>query len=347
MMDNERDYGSEINRYTKNLIEGFIPKRIVPFDYYEKRDVDEDVKNWIKSSDREFAVIVGDAGLGKTSLLCNLASELLKEEQYAIFFVKSDYLRGEEFHKKILDDLEITEMGLNDLFRKIIDENKKIILLLDTLDIIATNDDDIARLDDFLTKVRAENGVVIGASRPFEFKRIEDLATRTFELERFSDDELRRLFKKYKTFSKMEEVEFSLPILEVCQNPLHMRMLFEVYQPQEIPEDINVQKLYDRYWYKRVARIRRGELPHFSREEREEAEKVKKSLTKNIAYSMLTSKQITLSESECENVKGKMRKDHVGELIKQNIEIEKSRNVMVKHVESRNYFVRKFHQNAW
>ena len=310
MIDNRKeDYAHVINRYTKNIIEGLIPKRIVPFDYYEARDVDEDVKNWIERSDGEFAVVIGEAGFGKTNLLCNLANELLNEEHYAVFFVKSENLRGKDFDKKILEDLEITETGLNAFLRKIIDENEKVIFLLDTLDIIAT-DEGIARLDDFLTKIKGEKRVVIGASRPLEFKKIEHLTMKTFALKPFSDAEIQHLFEKYKAFYSMEGVELRLPVLEVCRNPLHMRMLFEVYQPNEIPEDINTQKLYDRYWDKKIAEIRIGALSHLDEGKKRKAEELKEELTKNIASEMLACKQITLRKSDIKDIKDEMREDY-------------------------------------
>ena len=302
MSDNEKeDYGYEINRHTKNIIDGLIPKRIVPFDYYEERDIDEEVKNWIERSEGEFAVVVGDAGFGKTNLLCNLANELLNEEQYAVFFVKSENLRGKEFDKKILEDFEIKETGLNAFLRKIIDENEKVIFLLDTLDLIAT-DDGITRLDDFLTKVKGENRVVIGASRPLEFKKIEHLTKKTFALKPFSNAEIQRLFEKYKAFYSMEGVELRLPVLEVCRNPLHMRMLFEVYQPNEIPEDINTQKLYDRYWDKKIAEIRIGALSHLNEGEKRLAAEAKNDLSKKIAANMLDKKEIYLNESDISSI---------------------------------------------
>jgi len=310
MIDNKKEeYTHEVNRHTKNIIDGLIPKRIVPFDYYEERGIDKEVKNWIEISEGKFAVIVGDAGFGKTNLLCNLANVLLNEEQYTVFFVKSENLRGNEFDKKILDDFEITETGLNAFLKMIRDENEKIIFLLDTLDVIAT-DDGIARLDDFLTKVKGENRVVIGASRPLEFEKIEELTMKTFELKPFSDDEIRRLFDKYKAFYNMEGIELRLPVLEVCRNPLHMRMLFEVYQPNEIPEDINTQKLYDRYWEKKVAEIRIGALSHLDAGKKRKAEEVKEDLTKNIAAEMLASKQIMLSKSDIKNIEDEMREDY-------------------------------------
>jgi energy-coupling factor transporter ATP-binding protein EcfA2 len=323
MIDNRKeDYTHEINSYTRNIIESFIPKLIVPFDYYEERDVDEEVKNWIERSDGGFAVIVGDAGFGKTSLLCNLANVILNEEQYTVFFVKSENLRGKEFDKKILDNFEFTETGLNAVLKMIRDENEKVIFLLDTLDDVAT-DDGIARLDDFLIKVKGEKRVVIGASRPLEFKKMEHLTKKTFGLKPFSDDEIRRLFDKYKAFYKMKGVELRPPVLEVCRNPLHMRMLFEVYHPDEIPEDINTQKLYDKYWENKVGEIGVGRLSYLREDEKRSVTELKDELAKKIAVEMLKKKEIFLEEKYVKEV------IFVPSYIKQQASISESENVHI------------------
>jgi HEAT repeat protein len=207
----------------------------------------------------------------------------------------------------------------------IMDENEKIIFLLDTLDVIAT-DDGFTRLDDFLNKVKGEKRIIIGASRPLEFEKIEDLTTKSFALKPFSDDEIRCLFEKYKAFYKMEGVKLRPPVLEVCRNPLHMRMLFEVYQPNEIPEDINTQKLYDRYWDKKVAEIRIGALSHLDEGKKRRVKEVKGDLTKNIALEMLASKQVTLRKSNIQKIKDKIR----GDYFKQHVEVKDSTDVTIR-----------------
>lgn len=38
----------------------------------------------------------------------------------------------------------------------------------------------------------------------------------------------------------LEAVARGLPLREVCENPLTLRMLFTIYAPSKIPSDINV-----------------------------------------------------------------------------------------------------------
>ena len=108
-----QDYSLAVNSYTKNLIDVLIPKRIIPFDFYEQRDIDCDVRDWIQDRGRDFAVILGDAGMGKTNLLCKLADELIKGGQFAVFFVKCENLTDERFDENILRNLDLKGPGLN------------------------------------------------------------------------------------------------------------------------------------------------------------------------------------------------------------------------------------------
>src|SRR5205085_8568959 len=44
---------------------------------------------------------------------------------------------------------------------------------------------------------------------------------------------------------------------ELDFEPLILRMIFEVYAPHDIPQDINTQKVYQRFWEERILRDRR------------------------------------------------------------------------------------------
>ena len=323
-----QDYSLAVNSYTKNLIDGLIPKRIIPFDFYEERDIDRDVRDWIQDGGRDFAVILGDAGMGKTNLLCKLADELIKGGQFAVFFVKSENLIDERFDENILNNLDLKGPGLNltSVLEVISAAGRRIIFLLDTLDVIAI-DKGIVRLEQFLTTFRKDGRIVLGTSRPLEYRKIENLANKTFELKPFSDTEVGRLFDKYKAYYQMTGVELRQPILEVCRNPLHMRMLFEVYQPNEIPEDISTQLLYDRYWQRKVGEIRQGALSHLDAGKKNAATDLKEKLAKRIATEMFTSGKITLEIARLDSIMGELAGKRLS--IRQVAVVEGSRNVKV------------------
>ncbi|POM10408.1 hypothetical protein CUU62_21610 [Pseudomonas sp. WP001] len=59
-----------------------------------------------------------------------------------------------------------------------------------------------------------------------------------------------------------ELVASGRPAREVCLNPLTLRMLFELYAPADVPEDINAHDLYRRYLKDRVQSDRRAGAPH-------------------------------------------------------------------------------------
>ena len=81
------DYTSLVNSYTENIVKGLIPQRILPFDCYEKRKIDSEVKRWIEDGRIDFAVITGDARFCKTNLLCTLATELMRNGKFALIWV--------------------------------------------------------------------------------------------------------------------------------------------------------------------------------------------------------------------------------------------------------------------
>ncbi len=127
----------------------------------------------------------------------------------------------------------------------------------------------------------------------------------------------------WKITYNMEGVELRPPVLAVCRNPLHMRMLFDVYQPNEIPVDINIQKLYDKYWENKVGRIGVGRLPYLREDEKRFVAELKDELTRKIAVEMLKKKEIFLEEKY---VKEEV---FVHSCIKQQASISKSENVHV------------------
>jgi predicted ATPase len=285
--------------YTQDNIERLVPQKIVPFEYYVRRKIEDDVYSWIENNERGFSIVVGGAGVGKTSLLCNIASAYLKKENYTVLFIEADLVEG--FRMRYFKDKQFREIITH---IKEIGE-KKTIFLIDTLDLVAFNRG-IKQLAEFIRDVRhCEKAVTVSAIRTPEYERLKEegvIIDDTFSLEVFDDEEVAMLFNNYKKYHKMEGYELTQPILEICRNPLHMKILFEVYKPNEIPPNINLLKLYERYWDKKVKSLRMGALPEYSGPQRSSVKLSKQKIAYAIGLEMFNKKVIRILKSDLEKV---------------------------------------------
>lgn len=146
------------------------------------------------------------------------------------------------------------------------------IVLIDTLDIlVGINDSELAQT---INPLRSSGCLLITASRRQEAEQLYALVNRDrqIELPRYSDEEFTLITRRYieKAYpgwaASQKEQQFSkiANLLEQRRNaneldfePLILRMIFEVYAPHDIPQDINTQKVYQRFWEERVLRDRR------------------------------------------------------------------------------------------
>lgn len=76
--------------------------------------------------------IVGDAGTGKTHLLCQYASEYCKQSQVYLFF-GSDFNKESDAWESILNKLHLTEYGLSELNKFLEDKHRVGLIIIDGL----------------------------------------------------------------------------------------------------------------------------------------------------------------------------------------------------------------------
>ncbi|MGY2401150.1 hypothetical protein [Pseudomonas sp. SDO5271_S396] len=88
-------------------------------------------------------------------------------------------------------------------------------------------------------------------------------------------------------------VALGRPAREVCLNPLALRMLFEIYAPAEVPENINSAQLYWQYFKERVAGDQRAGIPKAASAGKDLSEAAKK-----IALAMFSLRVPALSQQK-------------------------------------------------
>jgi hypothetical protein len=194
--------------------------------------------------------IAGDAGHGKTSLLWYLTQEF-RNLCPRTFPVQA---------------LQLSAGELGDICASF-PEKVPFLVVLDTLDLLVGVDD--AALGALINRTRARGGLLITACRRQELQALARYvrSDQTLELGRYSADEAHAAIERYVRTSydtwpearKQAQISHVRNLLDerrriqdLSFEPLILRMIFEAYVPEDIPTDVNTQKVYDRFWEERV-----------------------------------------------------------------------------------------------
>ncbi|MFI8487426.1 NACHT domain-containing protein [Streptomyces rubrogriseus] len=204
-------------------------------------------------------VVVGEAGSGKSTLLWSLHQSLAAEPDTEPLLLPATWLLQER-------SAEPAER-LAGLLQKIARAGRRPVLLLDTADLMLHDEEARQRLLRLLDSVHAAGFCGLYSTRPQEAALLSDDSLRRYDLQPYDDTELDHavaaLVTRYcpdvphaeVTTRVRQATARGLPVAEVCRSPLLLRMLFDLSAPAE-PElgDVDVTRLFDAYWQRRVMR---------------------------------------------------------------------------------------------
>ncbi|MBS9783295.1 MAG: SIR2 family protein [Pasteurella sp.] len=221
--------------------------------------------------------IIADAGFGKSSILWK-ANEIFsdKTNDFKCFFYTASELIS-YFENGTLQQL-INESLISYKDYKTL--NIKNIFILDTFDVLINQKTICQQIMIFLQGLAKLNFCILLSSRKKEINQVNlQLITPNVVPLYLSeyDDKIEfpaairshcQAFYQNITYSAEEinaqvirlenAVSSNRRIKDVCLNPLKLRMLFELYAPNSIPEDINTYSLYVEYWNYKVKMDNRG-----------------------------------------------------------------------------------------
>ncbi len=236
--------------------------------------------------------IVGDAGHGKSSLLWHLFTSFKEHKDVSVFCVLAQ-LSG----KDILNRLECAI--------PLIKGNA--IILLDTLDLLVGLND--ARLAAVLNNIRNTGHLLITTSRRQEIKRLPNKSDIEIELGRYTDEEAQEAIHNYiracyptmnynERQAQFESIwnilDSKRKIQELDLEPLILSMIFQAYAPNAITQEINTQKIYQKFWQERMLEDRTVR----SSEERQARIKLCHLLAHNIVFSISGSDSFAIGDLE-------------------------------------------------
>jgi hypothetical protein len=246
--------------------------------FYVHRHIETTIGNLLESDrlSSRFALIVGEAGHGKTSLLWYLYEQFGAEPQWETWFIKATLFLAAR-KTQLTEPNAWTRFEPSALLEAIKPAGAaRPIVLLDTIDLLLRDPTDRDFLIELILALLELKAFVIATCRPQEAVLLSSFDSVTLLLREYDDIELHKAIDKHSqrfyhpAISREQEVDSrrilravarGLPIAEVCASPLTLRMLFTVYAPAEIPDDINAFELYRQYWDKRVTQDYRAGTP--------------------------------------------------------------------------------------
>lgn len=238
---------------------------------YVRRDVERELLAHLRTTDSQPLLVVGEPGVGKSSLLWGLASELLHDGDREVFLMKASWLR-----ELALDGQPIVRRDVvAEAIQAAAAEGRASTVLVDTADLVVNDVPALLELNGVVDIAEAAGASVLVTTRPSEAALLPawDVVT----LDRYSmaveagqSSEFERAVAThclvYNTTAHdaqdMAAKLVSLVLREgpgghLCSRPLTMRMLFELYAPGALPDHVDETALYQRFWRDRVERDRR------------------------------------------------------------------------------------------
>ena len=255
-----------INRVERIFVNGDF-EYIELKNIYVNRSIQKVILNRLIEADNNFTILVeGEAGRGKTSLLWFLHTHLNDKSHSKNYNFFPLYIKSSEFRSNSKKDIINQIIIASNYIKK--ENRKSLLLLIDTIDLLLQEEKEITNLEVKFAKLSLAGISIICTSRMQEATLLKSRITPTsIQLGDYNETEVNEAIKKYTNryvhkfedeeleieFKRIKElVDKGFPIKEVCYNPLTLRMLYSIYVPNKIPNNVNVHQLYIEYWNKRV-----------------------------------------------------------------------------------------------
>jgi hypothetical protein len=242
---------------------------------YVVRDIEAVLVDRLRDRVRTPQILVGDPGAGKTSLLWGIATRLLANDDHEVLLVKATWLRATAEQPALVT----SEM----IAAAIAEAGRDCMLMIDTADLVVnTEEGHLALVGAVDTAINGGASVVV-TSRPDEVQLLPagwdrvPLTNYGTESSDGTPSEFERAIASHSRFycssaESSREMAARLisavarrqPLGQLCLRPLTLRLLFQLYAPSTVADNVDVTGLYYAFWRDRVCRDRRVWAPEVS-----------------------------------------------------------------------------------
>jgi hypothetical protein len=218
---------------------------------YLRRDLQDDLIEWIRTEGDQFRVVVDGAGYGKTILLAQLVMELIDNDETLPIFLQCDnlILENNKLDYAIRQCLGLDGHGLEAYLDDLIDSGHTPVLMLDTLDLLP--------VEHHLQLIRLVNGCagkpvkILGTCRPLQYRYLSEKAIQQ-TLGPFSRSEIGKILDNFRSKTKLDPPDLTDELEDLLRIPLHLRLYLEMFQSKHRIDELNFIDMFGHYWSQKV-----------------------------------------------------------------------------------------------
>ncbi|MEU7601705.1 hypothetical protein [Streptomyces sp. NPDC041003] len=231
-------------------------------------------------------LLIGEGGLGKSVLLAELARHLGRDPSGAVVLVPcvripshADLTTAHAADTELATAAGLPEAGLGAFVRRLAATYGEVHVLVDTLDVVLT-EDTAAALTDALEEIaeysrlivtcrtREYDDLINDPQRGARFGNQRCAAVRLPVLKReeilqWAGHYVRSLdrsdHERQRFIDRLSDVVSAATVQQVCAVPLRLALACDLYSAEDVvPDDLTITGLYFSYWEQRIARDRDG-----------------------------------------------------------------------------------------
>lgn len=258
---------AQSHKHISETIDSFSRQNLFLEDLYvERSDLTKGFQEFLSGPQVVFA-LVGETGLGKTSFLCKVASQM---DEDIVVFLQGSSLTDDPLTKQIMDRLA-PSYSIDDLLESLATEKNRLVVIFDALNDYGPGRPERQRnlISEFNHLLYHSNGAklkIIITSRPYSWRLVSDKLPRDkcyttrnglqFHLSRLEDEELVEAYRLYQERNdlKTEFAKISESTRRNMSTPGLLRMISEAYRGNQIPSIAPAEKVFDLYYRKVILR---------------------------------------------------------------------------------------------
>ncbi len=259
--------------YLKGTYEEDKHKKYILDLYVERDELEGNFKNFLDSYEN-CAVVVGEAGIGKTNLFCHLPEKFVNMMPVLFYDAKSFSYINKTIEDEILDDFnrefntQLTFSELVNSIDKILNEKQtKIVIFIDAINECLRPDALKVDLAKIVQKNKKIKFFISCRDIDWNFfsnnndELLQNLfchknpkpppRERVLWFNKFTEKEFINSWKKYKEVYNLDG-ELTEEVKNICMHPIMLRFLAEAYEGEQLPKDIRRKQIFDKYWERKL-----------------------------------------------------------------------------------------------